>query len=98
MNRITFFALAYGIIALSSTIHAAQPVAEIPAAQVVMTNETCAAAAAANRARCLKPANVARDQSQGQCEDAVNLRQRVCMIEVLEALHPGLGRTPAQQN
>jgi hypothetical protein len=98
MNRIVGCAIAYGMIALSSAIHAAQPVSEIPETQLTMTNEGCAAAAAVNRARCLRPANVAGDQSQVQCEDAINLRQRICMIEVLEALHPSLGRTPAQQN
>src|SRR3954451_3233083 len=98
MNWIVVCSIAYGIIVLSSAIQAAQPVSEIPATQLVTTNEACATTAAANRARCLRPANVAGEQSQGQCEDAVNLRQRICMIEVLEALHPGLGRTPAQQN
>src|SRR3954464_6693482 len=98
MDRIVLCAIAYAVVALSSTIHAAQPAAEVPAALPVMNNETCAAAADANRAKCLRPANGAVDQSRGQCEDAVNVRSRVCMIEVLEALHPDLARTPAGQN
>jgi hypothetical protein len=98
MNRMVLCAIACGIAALSSTIHAAQPGAEVPAAQPVMTNEACAAAAAVNHARCFKPAHAAADQSRGECEDAVNMRRRVCMIEVLEALHPGFGRTPAGRN
>jgi len=98
MNRMILCAIAYAIVALSSTTQAAQPVSETPSAQLAMTHESCAAAAATNRARCLKPAKAAVDPSQGECLDAVNMRQRVCMIEVLEALHPGLGRTPAERN
>jgi hypothetical protein len=62
-----------------------------------MTNESCAATAAADRAQCRKLAKVGQERKR-QCEDAVNLRQRVCMIEVLEALHPDAARTPAGQN
>jgi len=98
MNRMVLSAIACAIIALSSTIQAAQPVSETPSARLALTHESCAAAAVTNRARCLKPANAVVDQSQDQCLDAVNVRQRVCMIEVLEALHPGLGRTPAERN
>jgi hypothetical protein len=50
-----------------------------------MTNEGCAATAATDRAQCRKLAK-AGDERKRQCEDIVKLRQRVCMIEVLEAL------------
>jgi hypothetical protein len=50
-----------------------------------MTNEGCTAIAATDRAQCRKLAKVGEERKR-QCEDTVNLRQRVCMIEVLEAL------------
>ena len=64
--------------------------------QHVMTNEGCAATAAGDRAQCGKLAKVGEERKR-QCEDTVNLRQRVCMIEVLEALHPDAARIPAGQ-
>lgn len=97
MNRIAIYAIACGIVALSATIQAALPVSEIPAAPL-MNNADCAATAAVHRAACLTPASPGAEQRKVQCEDAVNLRQRICMIEVLEALHPGLAQAPPAQD
>ena len=83
--RFILYATTCGILALSGTTRAAQVASEAVAPQPVMTNEGCAATAAADRAQCRKLAKVGEERKM-QCEDAVNLRQRVCMIEVLVAL------------
>jgi hypothetical protein len=96
MTRFIFYAITCGILGLSGTTRAAQLASETVTPQQVMTNEGCAATAAADRAQCRKLAKVGEERKR-QCEDIVNLRQRVCMIEVLEALHRDAARTPAGQ-
>jgi hypothetical protein len=85
MTRFMFYVITCGIFALSGTTPAAHLASERGAPQQVMTNEGCAATAATDRAQCRKLAK-AGDERKRQCEDIVKLRQRVCMIEVLEAL------------
>jgi hypothetical protein len=59
-----------------------------------MTRESCIAAGAVDRARCQvqAKAKAAGKDSDGQCEEAMNLQQRMCMLDVLERLHPGATR------
>jgi hypothetical protein len=85
MTRFLFYVITCGIFALSGTTRAAQSASETGAPQKSMTNEGCTAIAATDRAQCRKLAKVGEERKR-QCEDTVNLRQRVCMIEVLEAL------------
>jgi len=85
MTRFMFYVITCGIFALSGTSRAAQLASERGAPQQVMTNEGCAATAATDRAQCRKLAKVLEERKR-QCEDTVNLRQRVCMMVVLEAL------------
>ena len=79
------YVITCAILALSGTTRAAQLASETVALEPVVTNEGCASTAAADRAQCRKLANVGEERKM-QCEDTVNLRQRVCMIEVLVAL------------
>jgi hypothetical protein len=60
-----------------------------------MTRESCIASGAAGRVRCPRiPVSGAEGRDE-RCEDAINLQQRVCMLEALEALHPkALERKP----
>ena len=85
MTRFMLYVLTCGIFAWSCTTRAAQSASETLAPQQAMTNEGCAAIAATDRAQCRKLTKVGAERKR-QCEDTVNLRQRVCMIEVLEAL------------
>ena len=85
MTRLLFYVIISGIFALSGTTRAAQLASETGAPQQVMTDEDCAVTAATDRAQCRKLAKVGEERKR-QCEDTVNLRQRVCMIEVLQAL------------
>jgi hypothetical protein len=85
MTRFIFYAITCGILALSGATRAAQLASETVARQPVMSKEGCAATAAADRAHCRKLAKLGEERKR-QCEDTVNRRQTVCMIEVLEGL------------
>ena len=85
MTRFLFYVITCGIFALSGRTLATQLASETGAPQQVMTSEGCAAIAATERAQCRKLAKGGAERRR-LCEDTVELRQRVCMIEVLEAL------------
>jgi hypothetical protein len=55
-----------------------------------MTRESCIATGAADRARCQLQAKTSGKDAGGQCEEATNMQQRMCMLDVLEKLHPGV--------
>jgi len=57
-----------------------------------MTREGCIAAGAVDRARCPVQAKGTGKDTDGRCEEAMNLQQRMCMLDVLERSHPGVGR------
>ena len=56
-----------------------------------ITREGCITAGAADRARCQAQAKARSKESDGLCEEAMNLRQRMCMLDVLERSHPETG-------
>jgi hypothetical protein len=64
---------------------------DAPRAQPI-TRESCIAAGAVERARCQAQAKVGSKDSDGRCEEATNLQQRMCMLDVLERLHPDASR------
>lgn len=95
MNLTILGVLVCGMVASSLPTGAAEQASKAVAAKQVMSNADCAAQAAASRAQCQKRPS---EERNGQCEDSANLRQRGCMVEVLEALHTHAGRAPMRQN
>jgi hypothetical protein len=55
--------------------------------QQAMTREGCIANGAAGRGRCPRTPTSGAAGLDEQCEDAINLQQRTCMLEALEAQH-----------
>jgi hypothetical protein len=87
---VALFTYAIALAASTSLAPAAERESlEAPRAEPI-TRESCIAAGAADRARCQVQAKAkpAGKDSAGQCEEATNMQQRMCMLDVLERLHP----------
>jgi hypothetical protein len=86
-------AIALALSGLAARAAQAEP-DTVPPLQA-MTNGGCVATAATDRVRCDKLARPGVEGPDQRCEDAINLQQRICMLQVLEGLHPG---APAQNS
>ena len=81
MTRSSITAILCGIALTASNlaVQSAQPQPVTPLDEHAIARQGCIATGAAGRVRC--------PDLDDRCEDAINLQQRVCMIEALEALH-----------
>jgi hypothetical protein len=71
-------------------VQAAQTTPDAGDPRPSISRQSCTVTAATDRIRCKAAAKPSAEERDAQCEDAINLQQRICMLEVLEALHPNV--------
>ncbi len=88
MQRPIRLMLIAALFAIASAAAATQETQQVPSPSEPTTMEGCNAIATQGRAECRKRAKPGDRQRDTPCEDKVNLQQRLCMLQVLERLHP----------